>query len=147
MGPIAGRVLRWAHAIGLEEYREVRFGQRFLPEGLILQNGDPEKARELGDESYGTTEQLGLLIRLAIGGILARDEPVVAILDDPLAHADAAKHRRVLDILRLAAEGNPAWTPPAGPMQTLILTCHPERFDNLAGACQIDLGKLIVRET
>jgi DNA repair exonuclease SbcCD ATPase subunit len=146
MEPIAGRVLGWARTLGLGDYREVRFGDRFLPEGLVPENGQPEALRGLGEESYGTVEQLGLLIRLALGGVLARDEPVVTILDDPLAHADPIKHRRMLDLLRLAAEGNPAWEPPAGRMQILILTCHPDRFDYFAGAYQIDLASLIVRE-
>ena len=123
-----------------------RFGDRFLPEGLVRRNGHPERLDVLEDESYGTIEQLGLLVRLALGGVLARDEPVTAILDDPLAHADASKHRRILDIIRMAAEGNAGWNPPAGRLQILILTCHPDRFDHLPGARQIDLGKLITRE-
>ena len=98
------------------------------------------------EESYGTSEQLGLLVRLAIGGVLAKEEPAVTILDDPLAHADPVKHRRILDIMRMAAEGNPGWTPPAGRLQILIFTCHPDRFDYLTGVRQIDLAKLIVRE-
>jgi DNA repair exonuclease SbcCD ATPase subunit len=146
MGPIADRVLSWAHTIGLGDYREVRFGDRFLPEGIVSHGGDPQRARTLADESYGTTEQLSLLIRLALGGILAKDEQQVAILDDPLAHADASKHRRILDIIRLAAQGNSAWKPPAGKLQILILTCHPDRFDYLTGVEQIDLAKRIVRE-
>jgi energy-coupling factor transporter ATP-binding protein EcfA2 len=146
MGPIGGRVLDWSRALGLNEYHEVRFGDRFLPEGLVLQNGDPEKIHSLVEESYGTSEQLGLLVRLAIGGVLAKDEPAVTILDDPLAHADPVKHRRILEIMRLAADGNPGWTPPSGRLQILIFTCHPDRFDYLTGVRQIDLGQLIVRE-
>ncbi|HEV3117415.1 MAG TPA: AAA family ATPase [Gemmataceae bacterium] len=146
MGPVAERVLDWARTLGLTEYNEVRFGDRFLPEGLVRRNGHPERLDALEDESYGTVEQLGLLVRLALGGVLARDEPVMAILDDPLAHADASKHRRILDIIRMAAEGNAGWNPPAGRVQILILTCHPDRFDHLPGARQIDLGKLITRE-
>jgi len=146
MGPIADRVLSWTRTLGLNEYDEVRFGDRFLPEGLIRQNGELAKVHALEQESYGTVEQLSLLVRLALGGVLAKDEPVTAILDDPLAHADASKHRRILDIIRMAAEGNPGWTPPAGRLQVLIFTCHPDRFDHLPGVRQIDLGKLIVRE-
>jgi hypothetical protein len=146
MGPIANRVLHWAKALGLSDYQEVRFGERFLPEGILLGETAPEAVRSLAEESYGTGEQLGLLVRLALGGLLARDEPALAILDDPLAHADTVKHRRILDILRLAAEGSPGSTPPAGPLQVLIFTCHPDRFDYLAGARQIDLARMIVRE-
>jgi hypothetical protein len=146
MGPIGGRVLRWSQAIGLSEYREVRFGDRFLPEGIVLSNDGVNKVHELADESYGTSEQLSLLVRLALGGALAKDEPMVAVLDDPLAHADALKHRRILDIVRMAAEGNPAWQPPGGRLQILVFTCHPERFDYLTTGRHIDLASLIVRE-
>lgn len=145
MGPIAGRVLEWARMLGLHEYQEVRFADRFLPEGIRLRNG-AEALATIDDESYGTGEQLSLLVRLALGGILARDEPVTAILDDPLAHADPVKHRRVLDVLRLAARGNTALSPPAGRLQIIILTCHPERFDHLPGAKSIELASLIERE-
>lgn len=147
MGPIGGRVLRWTQSLGLNEYREVRFGDRFLPEGFKLHNSDLERVHSLLEESYGTSEQLGLLVRLAIGGVLAKDEPAVTILDDPLAHADPGKHRRILDIMRMAAEGNLGWVPPAGRLQILIFTCHPDRFDYLTGVRHIDLAKLIVRET
>jgi DNA repair exonuclease SbcCD ATPase subunit len=145
MGPIAGRVLEWSKRIGLEEYHEVRFGDKFLPEGIVLQNGTAGSSVALDVESYGTGEQLSLLVRLALGGVLARDEPVTAIFDDPLAHADPGKHRKILDVIRLAAEGNTAWNPPAGPMQIVVLTCHPDRFDYLLGAKHIDLAQLIVR--
>jgi uncharacterized protein YhaN len=145
MEPTGARVLNWVQSLGINEYNGVAFGERFLPDGLLLSNS--EKLHPLSDESYGTGEQLSLLVRLAIGGILAADEPAVAILDDPLAHADADKHRRILDIMRVAAEGNSSWIPPAGRLQMLIFTCHPERFEHLSGVHLIDLTKLIVRET
>jgi uncharacterized protein YhaN len=145
MEPIGARVLNWVQSLGISEYHGVAFGERFLPDGLV-RNGNSEKLHPLSDESYGTGEQLSLLVRLAIGGILAADEPAVTILDDPLAHADADKHRRILDIMRVAAEGNSSWVPPAGRLQMLIFTCHPERYEHLSGVHQIDLAKLIVRE-
>ena len=80
---------------------------------------------------------------MALGGILAKNEPAVAILDDPLAHTDPAKHRKILDILRIAADGNKGWNPPAGLLQIIILTCHPDRFDYLPGARHYDLARLI----
>jgi DNA repair exonuclease SbcCD ATPase subunit len=145
MGPISARVLEWTKHLGLDEYHDIRFGDRFLPESFVLANGHPETAICLDEESYGTEEQLSLLVRLALGGVLAKDEPHVVILDDPLAHADPLKHRRLLDILRLAAAGNPSAQPPAGPLQVLILTCHPDRFDHLPDAHHIDLARAIQR--
>jgi DNA repair exonuclease SbcCD ATPase subunit len=147
MGPIAGRVLDWASKIGLENYREVKFEDAYLPHGLARPESNGADVVLLQDESLGIYEQLTLLVRLALGGILAQDEPALAILDDPLAHADASKHRRMLDILRQAAEGNRAANPPTGRMQILILTCHPERFDYLRGVRHIDLASAIVRDS
>jgi uncharacterized protein YhaN len=89
-----------------------------------------------------------LLVRLAAGGILARGERQLAIFDDPLTHSDRNKHRRIVEILQAAATGHvPSveGAPPAGPLQILILTCHPERFDHLRDARQINLESLIRR--
>ncbi len=145
MGPISDRVLEWARYLGLDDYRDVRFGERFLPEGLVRDRAGEGMIVSLEEESFGTEEQLSILIRLALGAILAREEAAVAILDDPLAHADPTKHRRILDVLRLAAAGNAALQPPAGPLQIIILTCHPDRFDRLPGARHFDLARLIER--
>jgi uncharacterized protein YhaN len=112
---------------------------------MLLKSSTLEEPVPLDAESYGTWEQLSIIVRLALGGVLAKDEPQVAILDDPLAHTDAGKHRKILDILRLSSEGNPAWCPPAGRLQLIILTCHPDRFDHLPGAKHIDLSKHISR--
>jgi hypothetical protein len=145
MGPISLRVLDWAKKIGLDDYREVRFGDKFMPLGIAVQSAGNTKPIEMDEESYGTEEQLSILVRLALGGVLARDEPAVAIFDDPLAHADPVKHRRILDVLRIAAAGGTTWNPPAGKLQIIILTCHPDRFDHLPGARHIDLQRLIER--
>jgi hypothetical protein len=146
VGPISERVLNWARHLGLTDYREVRFGDQFLPEGFFPQNGALETPIALSEESYGTVEQLALLVRLALGGVLARNEPQVAILDDPLTHADTGKHRRFLEIIKMASEAQVADDPPAGRLQILILTCHPDRFDHLPGAMQINLAERISRE-
>jgi hypothetical protein len=145
MGPIATRVLDWSQKIGLDDCQEISFGDAFLPQGIRLKDPTHDEPIALDEESYGTWEQLSIIVRLALGGVLAKDEPQVAILDDPLAHTDTGKHRKILDILRLASEGNPSWNPPAGRLQVIILTCHPDRFDHLPGAKHIDLTKHISR--
>jgi DNA repair ATPase RecN len=146
LAPVGSRVLDWAHSLGMSDYRSVCFGKGFMPEGIVRRNGGVEEEHALAEESFGTAEQLGLLVRLALGGLLARGEPAVAILDDPLTHADASRHRRCLEILRQAAAGDPAAHPPAGPLQVLLLTCHPERFQDLPAAQHIDLSTRIRRE-
>jgi hypothetical protein len=146
MGPIEKRVLEWAEFVGLREYRHFRFGDQFLPEGVVVRTDQSAQPRSLQEESYGIGEQLSLLVRLALGGVLAKDEPQLAILDDPLAHADRLKHERVLEILSRASKGVVDCDPPAGPLQILILTCHPDRFDHLTGVTHINLAEKICRE-
>ena len=146
-GRIATQVMDWSNRLGLAEYREVEFGEGYLPSGF--RRPDTERLVALADESFGTLEQMALLIRLAVGRLVANGERQVAILDDPLTHADAGKHRRMLEILQDAAagsraEGNGVAAP--APLQILIFTCHPERFDHLPSARQVDLRECIVRD-
>jgi hypothetical protein len=56
------------------------------------------------------------------------NEPTVAILDDPLTHCDIGRLNKMRAILRRAAEGDSKLTPPAGQLQIIVLTCHPEWF-------------------
>ena len=102
----------------------------------------PPSIGYLDQESLGAVEQLSLLIRLAVGGLLAKDEPTVAQFDDPLAHADLAKHGKMLEILQMAAHGD-SQPGGAGPLQLILLTCHPQHFTSLADAQQIDLAAMI----
>jgi hypothetical protein len=145
VGPINDRVMQWAGLLDLNDYARLEFDGQLLPQGLALNHASTGDAVQLERESFGTLEQLSLLIRLAVGGLLARSEPTVAILDDPLAHADPGKHRKMLDILARAAQGEAHGPHPTGPLQLIVLTCHADRFDYLQGAQQIDLGRLIRR--
>lgn len=142
--PVKSRVMDWARHLGLENYRDIRFGPAYLPKGLVSQHvSEDGPVVRLREESYGTWEQLALLVRLALGGVLAKDEPEVAILDDPLAHSDPSRHRRMLDVLRLASQGQGPREDSVrsfGRLQLIILTCHPDRFDYLSGARQIDFA-------
>lgn len=137
LGPVADRVLAWTKELGLAGYRELSFSKGFVPDGLLEQTSGINIA--VDSESYGTREQLGLLVRLALGCALAVHEPHVAILDDPLAHSDEFKQRKMLTLLGQAAEGTPQGdgTTRTGQLQLFVLTCHPKRFDYLEGVTQI----------
>ncbi len=139
--PINDRVMGWARQLGLVDYRRLSFDSQLLPAGLESIHAPAGVAVALEQESLGTVEQLSLLIRLAVGGLLSQDEPTVALLDDPLAHADLGKHTKMLEILHRAARGEGQ----AGPMQIILLTCHPERFASIADAQKIDLAAKIRR--
>jgi DNA repair exonuclease SbcCD ATPase subunit len=127
MGPIHDRVLGWMRVLDFGDYKEVRFNDAFLPDKLMSRDGTSEFT--IGEESTGAQEQIGMLVRLALGSILSSAaEPAVAILDDPLTHCDTGRLNKMRVILRRAAEGDQKPTPPAGPLQIIILTCHPEWF-------------------
>lgn len=127
MAPVEQRVLNWMRALDLGDYRELRFSDAFLPEQLIRRDGTADF--RLDEESTGAQEQIGMLVRLALGSLLTTAaDPALAILDDPLTHADAGRLANMRRILRRAAEGDAKLTPPAGPLQILVLTCHPEWF-------------------
>jgi hypothetical protein len=48
-------------------------------------------------------------------------------------------------VLRAAADGDATTNPPAGPLQILVFTCHPEWFRTDA-ATVIDLGNPLILE-
>jgi DNA repair exonuclease SbcCD ATPase subunit len=127
MGPIHDRVLNWMRVLDIGDYKEVRFSDTFLPDRLVRRDGTAEFT--IDEESTGAQEQIGMLVRLALGSLLtSTNEPAVAILDDPLTHCDVSHLNKMRVILRRAAEGDPKLTPPAGPLQIIILTCHAEWF-------------------
>jgi hypothetical protein len=126
MGPIHDRVLNWMRVLDIGDYKEVRFGDSFLPEKLVRRDGTAEFC--VDEESTGAQEQIGMLVRVALGSLLTAVEPTVAILDDPLTHCDVGRLNRMRVILRRAAEGDSKLSRPAGPLQIIILTCHPEWF-------------------
>ena len=145
MTPVEQRVLNWMRALDLGDYRELRFSDAFLPEQLIRRDGTAEF--NLDEESTGAQEQIGMLVRLALGSLLTTAaQPTLAILDDPLTHADAGRLANMRRILRRAAEGDAKLSPPAGPLQILLLTCHPEWFRD-EQATLIDLEDPAILQT
>jgi energy-coupling factor transporter ATP-binding protein EcfA2 len=136
MGPIRDRVMRWMRLLRIG-YQSIRFSDQFLPDALI----DGATELTLEEESTGTIEQIALMVRLALGSTLSStEEPVVAMLDDPLTHSDVVRVDRMRAVLKDASAGIPGLTPPAGPMQVIVFTCHPEWFAS-DGATVVDLSR------
>jgi DNA repair exonuclease SbcCD ATPase subunit len=145
MGPIHERVLNWMRVLDIGDYKEVRFSDAFMPDKLVRRDGTAEFTLE--EESTGAQEQIGMLVRLALGSLLTSpNDPAVAILDDPLTHCDVGRLNKMRVILRRAAEGDPKVTPPAGPLQIIILTCHPEWFrDERAAVIDLENPEVMTR--
>lgn len=147
MGPIHDRVLGWMRVLDIGDYKAVRFNDAFLPDKLMSRDGTAEFT--LDEESTGAQEQIGMFVRLALGSTLASvSEPAIAILDDPLTHCDRDRLNKMRVILRRAAEGDPMLTPPAGPLQIVILTCHPEWFrDERATVIDLENPEIMIRSS
>jgi DNA repair exonuclease SbcCD ATPase subunit len=145
MAPINDRVLNWMRVLDIGDYKEMRFSDAFLPEKLIRRDGMAEF--EISEESTGAQEQIGMLVRLALGSLLTSvDEPEVAVLDDPLTHCDVGRLNKMRAILRRASEGDSNLSRPAGPLQIIILTCHPEWFrDERATVIDLEDTRLMQR--
>ena len=105
----------------------VRLTDQFVPAGI-----QPEaltEAVELDNLSGGEQEQLFLIIRLALGQVLAKDERQLVVLDDVLNATDTGRLARLLTVLEEAA----------GSLQMVILTCHPDRYRALEAATFFNL--------
>jgi DNA repair exonuclease SbcCD ATPase subunit len=139
MGPIHDRILRWMRLLRVGDFHSIRFNDQLLPERLVAGDGATEWT--LGEQSIGTLEQIAMMVRLALGSMLSKpEEPAVAVLDDPLTHSDVVRLDRMRAVLKSASAGDAGSSPPAGPLQIIVFTCHPEWFA-MDGAKIIDLSQ------
>ena len=115
--PLARRLNHYLHL--LFPNAALRLDDSLMPTGL--QRGDSED--QLRSLSFGTQEQLGVLVRLAYADLLQEaGRPTLLILDDALVHADES--RRALMKRALFDAGSRH--------QILIFTCHGEMWQDLA---------------
>jgi uncharacterized protein YhaN len=74
--------------------------------------------------SYGTQEQIAVLVRLAMGAMLGeRGQPVPIILDDALVFSDDDRIEQMFDALTRAGQKQ----------QVIVLTCRTRAFAALGG--------------
>ncbi|EJW10599.1 DNA double-strand break repair Rad50 ATPase [Rhodovulum sp. PH10] len=74
--------------------------------------------------SDGTREQVAIIVRLALGRLLAeRGNPVPVVLDDALVFSDDDRIERMFDVLTRAAEKQ----------QVIVLTCRSRAFLTCGG--------------
>ncbi len=80
--------------------------------------------------SGGAREQLGILSRLAVAGLVESGAGVPVVIDDALGYTDPDRLDRVSAVL-------------AGPgqhTQVVLLTCTPQRYQGIPGATTIQLS-------
>jgi uncharacterized protein YhaN len=128
---VASRILQ---RIAGSRMGSLRLGDSFCLQGIVPralegERKDPVEEQEL---SGGEREQVHLAVRLALADVLARGERQPVMLDDVLTATDTGRLARILTVLEEYAQR----------LQLLILTCHPERYRGLDGACFFDLEEL-----
>lgn len=79
--------------------------------------------------SGGAREQLGVLCRLAVAGLVDQAEGVPVVLDDALGFTDPERLADIVRVLGAASSG----------AQVLLLTCVPDRVAGLDGATRVTL--------
>ncbi len=130
MLPITERVLPRIRVLVGPQVERVTLDEQFRPTGVAMRG--KEQLAELQDLSFGTRDQLSLLVRMGLGEVVAEDTRLPAVLDDPLVHADRGRVRRLLGIFEDVARH----------LQLLILTCRPEDYGGLRDAKFIDIAGL-----
>ncbi|MBT9140551.1 MAG: Chromosome partition protein Smc [Dehalococcoidia bacterium] len=126
--PVRNMVLEDFKRVVGPRYSGIELDESMMPSAVELTNWD--KKAEVALLSYGTREQLGLLVRLALGQILAKDERQIIILDDPLTNTDDIRLKHCLQIVEEAAKK----------LQVILLTCHPARYASIESRNVVSMG-------
>jgi len=117
--PVKHQVDAWLTRITGPTYTGLEFSDELIPIGVRVHPWDIQAP--LGDLSYGTQEQLNVLVRLAIGWVISQNEPQVVVLDDRLVNTDPGRLDELRFILQEASER----------VQLILLTCHPGRYSGI----------------
>lgn len=130
-GPVEAVATRYLHRIAGGALGRVRLEPTFDPGGVRPEISDSPVSLE--HLSGGEKEQIHLATRLALAGVIAKNERQLVVLDDVLTATDAGRLARALSIIEEVAER----------LQVLVLTCHPERYRGLNGARFFDLEAVL----
>ena len=102
-------------------HAEIALGDGFTVEGLKRSGPGNEL---FGRLSHGTQEQIAVLVRLAMGAMIAeKGHDVPIILDDALVFSDDARIEQMFDAINRAGRNQ----------QVIVLTCRARSFASLGG--------------
>ena len=121
-GPVADQVNRWLVQLTDGSYNSVRMNENIFPIGV----SDPQYNETLPLDclSYGTHEQVIVLLRLAMGVLLSNDERNLVVIDDRLVNADPIRMRRLCRILEEVATNH---------CQVVVATCNDTPYAGVRG--------------
>ncbi|KUK62202.1 MAG: SMC domain-containing protein [Methanoculleus marisnigri] len=112
-GPVADQVNRWLVQLTDGSYDSIRMDEKIFPVGVS--NPRYDETLPLECLSYGTHEQVIVLLRLAMGALLSKDERNLVVIDDRLVNADPIRMRRLCQILEEVATNH---------CQVVVATCN-----------------------
>ena len=111
-GPIQDLTNRWLAILTQGGYDTLRIDEALRPAGVHVTRYSADLP--LTSLSYGTQEQVVVLLRLAIGVLVSRDDRNLVVIDDRLVNADPVRMTRLGLIIQEAAET----------CQVMIATCN-----------------------
>ncbi len=116
--PVRELVGPWLRSLTSSRYNNIDLDSDLLPTSVGMTDGTPIPLSLL---SFGTHEQVIVLVRLAMGVLASRDEKQVVVLDDRLVNADSVRAGRFLGILEDVGEK----------CQILMTTCNDGLYAGL----------------
>ena len=120
--PVATLVNNWLPLLTDDTYDALELSEELFPIGVHSRRYD--EGLPLESLSYGTHEQVIVLVRLALGVLLSRDEKNLVIIDDRLVNADSVRMKRLCLILEEVASKY---------CQVIVATCDDTRYSGIAG--------------
>lgn len=121
-GPVSDMVSKWLAELTDETYGGLELNEELLP--VAVRSKRFESSLPLDSLSYGTYEQIVVLLRLALGVILSRDERNLVVIDDRLVNADPLRMKRLSLILQEVATNS---------CQIIVATCNDTPYLGING--------------
>ncbi len=107
-----------------------------LDEGMAVKSrSNASGTFEFDALSGGAQEQIDVLLRLAVAGVMDGEGGAPVIIDDALGYSDPDRLRKMNNAFARAGEDS----------QILVLTCYPERFSRIAESHRLDMDDLLRR--
>ncbi len=111
-GPIVEQVNKWLETLTEGTYEELIMDGSLKPAGVRVSGFDADLP--MTSLSYGAREQVIVLLRLAIGVLVSKDERNLVVIDDRLVNADSLRMKRLCLILQEASQS----------CQLIVSTCN-----------------------
>ncbi len=115
--PVKDRVVPWLVRLSAGRYPGLELDRDMRPSTVVPALGGVDEA-SIRQLSFGTQEQLALLVRLALVDLLSSEERQCLLLDDSLVNTDGTRMAVAREILQEVSRTS----------QLLVLTCHPEDY-------------------